>query len=339
MNRSVACLLILAAITMAACSAQAPTVASPAAPSTAMPDKLGTIRFALLDIAEVKDVPWLMALDSLEEQGYTTEMVSFGKSSLIPPALAQGDIDIASVSTSLSWAAIAAGADIATVVGKVNTSFVLVTNMDVHSCGDLDGKRVTFPTRQSVGYVMFEEYVDQNCPGTTPEILLIPGSSNALAGLELGEVDGAYLELEYWLRLQEIAPGEFHVLVDFANEFPEVQMSTFGVRREWAEENREQVEDFVRALLVAQRSVIADPQLLRDGIVKYMSIDPALAQELAEAYLLEQIWDPNGQLSSENVQATLDLFSAAGMLPADLQVEDVADLSYLNAVLDEIGRR
>ena len=304
-----------------------------------MPLKSGTIRFALLDTTDVKDVPWLMALDSLEEQGYTTEVVNFGKSSLIPPALVQGDIDIAVGSTTLNWAAIAQGADIATVVGKVNTSFLLITNMDVQSCGDLDGKVLTFATRQSVGYVMFEEYLDQNCPGTGPEILLISGSANRVAGLELGEVDGAYLELEHWLRLQETAPGEFQVLIDFAKEFPEVQIETFNVRREWAEENREQVEDFVRALLVANRSVIADSQLLRDGIVKHLSIDPARAQELAEAYLLEQIWDPNGQLSSENVQATLDFLSAAGMLPADLKVEDVADLSYLNAVLDEIGRQ
>ena len=48
-----------------------------------MPRKSGTFRFSLHDTTDVKDVPWLMALDALEEQGYTTEVVSFGKSSLI----------------------------------------------------------------------------------------------------------------------------------------------------------------------------------------------------------------------------------------------------------------
>lgn len=304
-----------------------------------MPHKSGTIRFALNDTTDVKDVPWLMALDALEEQGYITEVVSFGKSSLIPSALIRADVEVAAPNATLAWAAIAQGADIASVVGRVNTSFYLITTRDVQSCSDLDGQVLTFATRQSVGYVMFEEYLDRNCPGTSPEILLISGSANRVAGLELGEVDGAYLELEHWLRLQEMAPGEFHVLIDFAEEFPEVQISMYSVRRQWAEENREQVEDFVRALLVAHRSVIADPQLLRDGIVKYLSIDAARAQELEEAYLLEEIWDPNGQLSSENIQATLDFLSAADMVPADLEVEDVADLSYLNAVLDEIGRQ
>jgi ABC-type nitrate/sulfonate/bicarbonate transport system substrate-binding protein len=331
--------LILAGTMLAACSSQAPGVASPVTtPSPVMPDESGMIRFALLDIPEVKDVPWLMALDSLEKQGYRTEVVNFGKSSLIPPALAQGDIDIASVSTSLSWAAVAQGAGIATVVGKVNTSFFLITGTDVDSCSDLDGRPITFASRQSVGYVMFEEYLDENCPGTAPEILLVPGSANRVAGLQVGEVDGAYLELEQWLSLNEIVPGQFHILINYASEFPEVQISTFAVRREWAQENSKRVEDFIRALLVAQRSVIADPLVLRDGIVKYLSIDGAQAQDLADAYLLHEIWDSDGQLTSENIQATLDFLSAADMLPADVKAEDVADLSYLNTVLDEIGR-
>lgn len=304
-----------------------------------MPAKSGTIRFSLLDSADVKDVPLLMALDSLEKQGYTTEVVNFGKSSLIPSALAEGDIDVASISTTLGWMATTQGADIATVVGRVNSSFVLVTRTDVRSCSDLDGQALSFASRQSVGYVMFEEYLEQNCPGTTPEILLISGSSNRVAGLESGEVDGAYLELEHWLRLQEIAPGQFHVLVDFATEFPDVLIETYCVRPTWAEENREQVEDFVRALLVAHRSVIADPQLLSDGIVSYLSIEAGQAEALAEAYLQRGMWDPSGQVNEENIQATLDFLSAADMLPADLKVEDVADLSYLDAVLREMGRQ
>jgi ABC-type nitrate/sulfonate/bicarbonate transport system substrate-binding protein len=339
LSRRLVCLLIFAGVMLSACSCQAPTVASPASTaSTAVPQESGVIRVSLLDTVDVKDVPLLMALESLEEQGYTTEVVNFGKTSLVPAALIQGDIDVASISTTLGWVAAAQGADIASVVGRVNTSFVLVTDKDVRSCSDLDGKAVTFATRQSVGYVMFEEYLDQNCPGTAPEVLLISGSGNRVAGLELGEVDGAYLELQHWLRLQEIAPGQFHVLVDFATEFPEVLIETYCMRSEWAHENRENAEDFIRALLVAHRSVIADPELLRDGIVKYVSVDAAQAQALAEAYLQKEMWHPNGQLSAENIQATLDFLKAADMLPADLNAEDAADLSYLNAVLDEIGR-
>jgi hypothetical protein len=92
-------------------------------------------------------------------------------------------------------------------------------------------------------------------------------------------------------------------------------------------------------LLVAHRSVIGNPQLLRDGIVKYLSIEPARAQELADAYLAAKIWDPNGGVSAEDIDYTVRLLRDGGILTADLELEDVADLSYLNAVLAEIGRQ
>jgi ABC-type nitrate/sulfonate/bicarbonate transport system substrate-binding protein len=335
MNKIAACLLIVTAVMAVACS-NGPLAVAPRA--TAAP-KAGTIRFSVAGNASVKDVPSLMALDSLEAQGYAVEIVTFAKSSLIPPALLQEDVDIASANTTLSWAAIAQGADIRTVVGRANTSFYFVVKKSIQSCKELDGKAISFATRQSVGYVMFEEFVEQHCARVVPDVILISESRNQVAALQAGEVEGAYLELEDWLSLQELAPDEFHVLVDFAKEFPEVQLSTFTVRREWAEQNHEMMKDYIRALLSAQRSVIENPQLLRDKIVQYLSLDSAQAQQLADAYIAAHIWDPNGGVTAENVRATLDFLVAGDILPAGSRVEDVADLSYLNAVLDEIGRQ
>jgi NitT/TauT family transport system substrate-binding protein len=224
------------------------------------------------------------------------------------------------------------------VVGRANTSFYFVAEESIRSCRDLDGKAIAFATRQSVGYVMFEDYVEQHCPGVTPDVILINESRNRVVTLQVGEVERAYLGLEDWFPLQQTAPGKFHVLVDFAQEFPEVQLSTFTVRREWAEQSQEMMKDYIRALLTAKRSVIQDPQLLRDKIVQYLSLDSAEAQQLADVYLAAQIWDPNGGVTAENVQATLEFLSNGGILPAGSKVEDVADLSYPNAVLDEIGR-
>jgi ABC-type nitrate/sulfonate/bicarbonate transport system substrate-binding protein len=340
MNRNITCVLILTAVIVAACSPQAPTLSSPAAtPSTTAARKSGTIRFSLLGSANVRDVPWLMALDSLKAQGYTVEVTTFAKSNLIPPALSQEDIDVASANATIAWAAIAQGADIRTVVSAANTSFYFIAKEDIQSCRDLDGKAIAFSTRQSVGYVMFEEYLNQHCAGVMPEVMLISESRNRVVALQAGEIEGAYLELEDWLQLQQMAPGKFHVLIDFGKEFPQVKILTFNVRREWAEQNQEMVKDFIRALLIADRGVLQDPQLLRDGIVKYLSLDAAQAQELADVYLAAKIWDPNGGVTPEIVQSTLDFLSAGGILPAGSKVEDVANLSYLNAVLDEIGRQ
>ena len=340
MNKVTVLALILAVGLLSACSPQTPTAAPPSpAPATALPRKSGTIRFSQNGNASVKDVPLFMALDSLRDQGYTINVIVFAKSNLIPPALDKGDVDVASANTTATWAATAQGADIRTVVARVNTSFYLVADKGIDHCRALDGKVIAFSTRQSVGYVMFEQYVARNCAGIKPEIILVSESSDRVVALQAREVAAAYLELEDWLQLQERAPGQFHVLIDFAQEFPNIQQSTFSMRREWAQQHPELVKDFVRALLTANRSVMANRQLLRDGIVKYLSIEAAQAQLLAGPYLAAGIWDANGGTTVENIEYTLQFLRDGGILTADSKVEDVADLSYLNAVLAEIGRQ
>jgi ABC-type nitrate/sulfonate/bicarbonate transport system substrate-binding protein len=325
--------LVLIVCTLLACTPQKP------APTSGAPGPRGTLRFSLTGATSVKDVPWFLALDALREQGYEVQITTFAKSSLIPPALVQEEIDVASANANLVWSAISQGADLRSIVGRVNTSFYFIVTKDIQSCGDLDGKPIAFSTRQSVGYVMFEEYVSRHCQDVQPQLLLISDSVNRVVALQTGEVQGAYLELEEWVQLQDTSPDEFHALINFAREFPEVQISTFSVRREWAQQNPEMLRDFVRELLLAYRRVIDDPQLLPQGIEKHLSLEPSLALRLAEAYLAASIWDPNGQLTTRNVQATLDLLGTGGMLATGMEVESVAELSYLNDVLQEIGRR
>jgi hypothetical protein len=46
-----------------------------------------------------------------------------------------------------------------------------------------------------------------------------------------------------------------------------------------------------------------------------------------------------GVLTRDNLQFTLTFLQEAGAVSKSLRFEDVADLSHLNAVLDEIGRQ
>jgi hypothetical protein len=55
--------------------------------------------------------------------------------------------------------------------------------------------------------------------------------------------------------------------------------------------------------------------------------------------LAREFWDLSGSYTLESVQATLDFLQEHGSLPPGLKAEDVADLSYYEAVLDEIGRQ
>jgi ABC-type nitrate/sulfonate/bicarbonate transport system substrate-binding protein len=110
------------------------------------------------------------------------------------------------------------------------------------------------------------------------------------------------------------------------------------VRREFGEQHPEMVKDVIRALFAARRS-IQDPQVLREAVIKYLDLEPDEAQQVADTYLEQEIWDASGTYTLETVQATIDFLQEYGDLAPGLTAEDVADLSYYDAVLDEIGRQ
>jgi hypothetical protein len=94
----------------------------------------------------------------------------------------------------------------------------------------------------------------------------------------------------------------------------------------------------IRAVFTARRD-LRDPQVLSQAIIDYVGIEAGKAQQLAQLYLAQEIWDASGEYTLEAVQASLDFFQENGDVPLGLSAEDVADLSYYEAVLDEIGRQ
>jgi len=332
--------LVTICLALMACSPTASfpiSVPSPVPLSTTAA-KSGTIRFALNGSPSVKDIPSLMALDALQAQGYTTQVVTFAKTDQMTDALARGDVEIASPSTNAAWTAIAKGADFRTIVGRANMSFYLIVSPDIQSCQDLNGKTLSFATRQSVGYLIYDKYIKENCPGVNPDILLVNESKNRVVSLDTHKVDGSYLDIDDWLSLNQKEPGKFRVLIDYQKAYPQIQYSTFSVYNPWAKQHPEIVKDFVRALLKANRQVTDDPQVLQNEIVKRLSMNEADAKELAHAFLSLGLWDANGALTNDNLRYTLDFLVQNGQVPPGKTVEDVTDLSYLNAVLNEIGR-
>jgi ABC-type nitrate/sulfonate/bicarbonate transport system substrate-binding protein len=344
MNTLITCVLVVLGGVMSACGAPstarepAATTESAASPATAASHK-GTIRVSRQGPVAVRDVPWLMALDSLREQGYTVEIVDFAGSDLITEALLRGDLDIGSVNPSTLWTAIAKGAGLRTIGARNSMTVRLVVKRDIRTCRDLQHGSIAFNTTQGTNNALFDAYVRRHCPDITPRIVIIPESRNRMAALQTGEIDGAMMELDDWLYLDDRAPGGFHILVDVAREFSDIQISSFAVRAEWAKQNPDLVKDFLRTLVAVYRRVVENPWLLQEENARRLSVDTASAKRLTDAFLAANAWDLNGGWTAASVQATIDFLTNTGSLPAGLKAEDVADLAYLNAVLDEIGRQ
>jgi ABC-type nitrate/sulfonate/bicarbonate transport system substrate-binding protein len=303
------------------------------------PHKSGTLRYFGLINQDVRAVPLLMAFDALEAQGYSVEKKYLASGALIADALAHGDADLGMVNNQTMWLAISKGANVRTIAQYTASTSVLAAKQEIASAGELGNRRLGTAATRGLSPALLEVYFKQKFPGLTPQTLVIPESAGRAAALLSGEIDASLLPGEELLKLQREAPGKFHALMSFAQEFPEVTIDGLHLNRQWAAQNPELVKDFLRALLNAHRQITAEPQLLFEESVKRLALDPATAKAVGESHLQMKIWDANGGLTVESIQHTLDFLSNIGVLQAGLKVEDVADLSYLKNVLDEMGRR
>lgn len=335
MNRASYPVLILLGLLAIACAAPQPAAQNASPPAS--PIEGGTIHIEVPADADIADIPWLMAIDSLKEQGYTLETVSLA-SDLSAAAMAQGDLDLASLSNQHAWAAIGQGASLVTFMDKSANTFMIIASEEIQTCADLDGRPVAINGVATVASALFNAYLEKNCPDAVPEILVVKGGSNRTAALLSGEVDAAVQDIDDLVQLELDRPGEFHPLVVFAEESPGVQIDSHVTSRAFAEQHPEAVEDFIRAVFKARRS-LQDPEVLREAIIDYLELEPDMAQQAADTYLVQEVWDASGSYTLETVRANLDFLKEFGDLPQELAAEEVADLSFYEAVLDEIGRQ
>jgi ABC-type nitrate/sulfonate/bicarbonate transport system substrate-binding protein len=318
-------LLILAA---AACASETPA-----------PRATGTkVRFVETGPKDVKSLPFHMAVDSLRGQGHSVEVLSVQSFDLVPDVLLRGDGEIGRISAQAAWTAIAKGAQLRAVV-EANGSWEVVAARDIKSCHDLDGKGTAFGSTRGVNVAMFRRFIADHCPDAQPQLLVISNSSSRAAALLSGQVSAAQLELQDVFQLDRQAPGRFYTLLQTSKEFPHVAVFLYAVRQDWAQQHPDVVRAFIRAFLLAQRSVIDDPQRVRSEATARTAVDADDAEAIGDTYRTRRLWDANGGLSAARIQSSLEFLSAARAIPEGLKPDQVADLSYLNAVLDEIGRK
>jgi len=296
------------------------------------------VRIELSTAPDAGDIPRLMAIDAMRAQGYVVETAVFADTTGTMLALERGDLDFANVQDVTAWAAIEKGARIVEVIDDSVNPTILAVKSAIKKCADLQDKRVGVGNLGGGKTVMLNRYIARHCSGTVPDLLVVAGENNRLAGLLAGELDAAIMDED---DLEDIAPArqrDVSALVVFADEFPGVTLDSFFTRRELAERDPVTVKDWLRNLIEARRR-IQDPKLLADQLVARLGMMPAVAQKTTVACLERNFWDLNGRYTPAIVQQNIDFMSPPTGQRRDLKAGDVSDLTFLNAVLDEIGRK
>jgi ABC-type nitrate/sulfonate/bicarbonate transport system substrate-binding protein len=293
------------------------------------------IRVAYAGAPDFDDLASLVAHERLRADGYIVEFVPFALSELGAEALARGDVDFANGAIRSYWAARSRGAPIVTVMEHVVNVHRLVVDDEISTCRDLDDRRLGIQSEGAAGTALLRAYLDDACPSAEPDFLLVPRSENRTVALSSGGLDAAVLELSDVLWLEAQYPERFRILANFQARWPLVPATGVHVNEAFAAANPDTVYDYVRARLLANRAVNAEPSLLLPQAETALGLS-AKWPLVADAYIANVAWNPRGGLTADGVARALAMLTRYGGLPEDLTAASVADLSFLSAALADL---
>ena len=300
--------------------------------------RLPTIRMEIPAAPDVADVPRLMMRDALQKAGYTIEALEFRDQATTVQALLNGQLDVAEMPFTQVLAAMQRGAAISQIMSRGSRVRVLVSAPEIKMCADLNGQQVSLPGVNSTQELSLRRYVQTRCPGTRIEPLVISRVENRMTGLLTRRTGAAVLDLASMLRVQKESGGAYNVLSVFGVDFPDLIEGTFAASRAFLDSHPESARAIVRELIIAMRK-IQDSAVLEREITTRLGLPRDEAVLLAKTYLENKVWDVNGGLSLSTLQANIDFAVASGVIEPGVTASHAADLSYLEAVLAEIGRQ
>ena len=282
--------------------------------------------------ADFSDLPSFLAQARLRAQGFHIESTFFSGTSVAVAEVSRGTIDVMNGSTIGVWMAISRGAAVRTIMNHTADPYRFIAGPGIAACAALDGRRVGLAAESSVSTHLVRAYLADECPSASPEVLTIGESSNRVAAFLAGGIDAAGLELSSWLWLQKQAPGRFVLLSDFSTRWPAIRTTGVHVNTAFARAHRDLVEAYVRAVLAANRDVLADPDLLVAAANEHMGRSEDWTAT-ARAYVDAAAWSPRGGLTRHDLESTLTFFQSHSRLDTRLTAGDVADLGFLDKAL------
>jgi NitT/TauT family transport system substrate-binding protein len=324
-------------------SAPGSTSAAPSASQAATLPEPETKKFTVAFTSPgVSSVPLLQAIEDLNSQGFEIDHPVIGESELAVQGVFQGKFAYSSGTTNGVMLANQQGGDIKIISSRVANEWTVYGTKEIADCMALDGKKLAIHSEGAVSTAMVKNWVDTECPGTKPNYLIVEGSQNRLAALLAGQIDASPLELADAIVLEQKGGDKFHLLTSLAETLPKLKPTTVYGNNDFMKKNPGTTEALIKAQLDVHRKIANDPAYFKQIILKFLpDTDQSTLDTVVQRYLDLKLFDPNGGISEDDITYTIDFFTKAsgGNIKPGLTAKDVADLSYLNAVLVVMGRK
>lgn len=268
----------------------------------------------------------------LHKAGYATESLYLQESEDSVQAVVRGDADFGETNPVALTAAIGQGAPVVAIIGQSRPDYALVAPIDVKSPAELDGLRVGIHTKASTTALLVNLAL-KNYPDVKPNILVVPGSANRILAMAAGELDASPIQYGDVEKLEELAPGKFHVILRYSAEVVDYIDGMVFTSVDTLKNKPELVEAYIRAVLKGSADLYDEPERLVDVYAASLEgTSRDQAKEIAKIYLDAKVWITDGGFTPETIAFTLDALKTTGLMPKPVTVEQYADLTILDRV-------
>lgn len=295
------------------------------------------IRIALAETPSDELAAFFVALERAKANGLDYEWTAFSDEELAIQAVLSGQMDIGFGTPYAAMQRSKAPLRIVFQLSKLK--FFPVTTKKYSSLNDLDGEPILLHSRGG-GTDSIANVIESKLGMTFGERSYVPGSSNRVAALLGGRADATIIDLSNKNKLMRSDAGaDFNVLEMFEVEASD---EALFANLNWIQENEEDVQIFVNALVSTWQDMHKDPTIIRketnpDGPIGQLPKE--ILDELDGFYadaVEGGLYDPNGG-GRKAALADMEWYSAAGQLegdPSELNIEDFWYLAPLDAAMN-----
>ncbi|HEY7065226.1 MAG TPA: ABC transporter substrate-binding protein [Chloroflexota bacterium] len=281
--------------------------------------------------------PWFVVRDGPigPRNTATMDIDVFDTDARAVQALVSSSVDVVETSLDAVARAVEQGADVVIVGSEVNRpTYALAVRDNVQSYADLRGRRIAVSDLVGGSTVVLRLMLQANGL-SDQDVDLIPlgGTPNRYTALTAGATEGAILAQPADFRAQD----EGYRLLDYTTA-RDYQFTVYAVRRSWAEQNRDQVVRFMRAMVDAHRWLHEPAN--RDQAVALA------AQALRQTpELMGRTWDlyfgdnagriipRDAELTADGSQTVLDVLIGEGQVRSGSTLSRYADDRYRQEAL------
>ena len=287
------------------------------------------IKIALAETPSDELAAFFVALDRAKANGLDYEWTAFSDEELAIQAVLSGQMHIGFGTPYAAMQRSKAPLRIVFQLSKLK--FFPVTTKKYSKLEDLNGEPILLHSRGG-GTDSIANVIESRLGMAFGECSYVPGSSNRVAALLGGRADATIIDLSNKNKLMRSEAGaNFNVLEMFDVEASDEAL--FG-NLDWIQNNADDVQIFVNALVSTYRDMHEDPTIIRretnpDGPIGQLPQE--ILAELDGFYsdaVEAGLYSPDG---GGRTAATADMewYSAAGQLDGDASTLNIEDFWYL----------